>query len=386
MTLYGFTKNGTNHRWFTASLAAMLFILFSANSVHVVADDAPTKPSAEALVELDKRVAAYMKENTVPGALIAVASRGKMIDLRTYGYANVELSSPVTAESVFEIGSVSKQFLVAAALLLVEEGKLKLDEPIHKYLPFLPSDWLGITPYQLMTHTSGIPDYEEIRSYDVYRFRMTPEEIIKIAHSRPVDFQPGQGWYYSNTGYFLMSMIVERIEGKPLGAVLQDKIFEPLKMTQTRFADPEAIIPHRAAGYWVNKVGELINRNPTETSSTLAAGGLLSSAGDMAKWDAALYGNALLSDKSKTLMWTKAEVPSGTNGWPYALGWSLEDYKGLRAQSHTGQVGGFITLFWRFPDENLMALVFVNRYRVRTGKIEEALLHTFIPKLGSVPE
>lgn len=386
MILRRFMKHVTDQNWFAVGHVALLFVIFSASLFSVAADDMPAKPSADALKELDQRVEAFMKENTVPGVLIAVASHGKMIDLRTYGYANVELSSTVTADTVFEMGSVSKQFLVVAALMLVEEGKLKLDEPIHKYLPFLPSDWIGITPYQLMTHTSGIPDYEEIRSYDVYRFRLTPEEIIRIAHSRPVDFLPGQGWYYSNTGYFLMSMIVERIEGKPLGDVLKDRIFDPLEMTQTRFADPEAIIPHRAAGYWVNKVGDLINRNPTETSSTLAAGGLLSSADDMVKWDAALYDNTLLTDKSKKLMWTKVDVPSKTNDWSYAMGWSLETYKDLRVQWHDGLVAGFSTRFRRFPDENLMTLIFVNRYRVRTKKLEEAMLHTFIPKLGPIPE
>jgi len=236
------------------------------------------QPSADALAELDRRVEAYLDEANIPGGLVAVASRGRIVHIKPYGLANVELAVAVTDSTVFEIGSISKQFVSAAAMLLVQEGKLGLDDPIHRYLPDLPSEWLGVTVRQLMTHTSGIPDYEEIASYDIYRFRLTPEEVIRIAHSRPMDFAPGTGWYYSNTGYFLLSMIVERIEGHPLGRVLESRIFGPLGMTQTRLADPEAIIRHRAAGYWVNKVGELINRNPTETSSTLGAGGILSSA------------------------------------------------------------------------------------------------------------
>lgn len=233
-----------------------------------------------------------------------------------------------------------------------------------------------------MTHTSGIPDYEEIRSYDVYRFRLTPEETIRIAHSRPVDFAPGEGWYYSNTAYVLLSMIVERIDGKPLGKVLKARIFDPLEMNQTRMADPEAIIPNRASGYWVNKVGELINRQATETSSTLGAGGMLSSAGDMAKWDAALYDDSILKEETKTMMWTLAEVPKGENKYHYALGWSVGPYHGLKSQSHDGQVAGFITKFRRLPDQELMFLIFVNRYRVRTSNLEKALIQTFLPDIG----
>lgn len=343
------------------------------------------QPSDEALAELDEKIQTYLEENNIPGGLLAVASRGEIIHLREYGMANVELAVPVSDKSVFEIGSISKQFVSAAAMLLVEEGKLDLDVPIHRHLPDLPGEWLGVTMRQLLNHTSGIPDYEEIRTYDVYRFRLTPEEVIRIAHSRPMDFAPGTGWYYSNTGYFLASMIVERVAGRPLGQVLESRIFGPLGMTQTGMADPESIIPHRAAGYWVNKAGELINRNPTETSSTLGAGGMLSTAHDLAKWDAALYGDQFLSDSSRETMWTPAVLPDGENT-EYALGWRVTPYKGLRSQNHGGQVAGFVANFSRFPDQDAAVIVFMNRYRVSSGYVKEAVLETFMPSIGAVPE
>ncbi len=342
------------------------------------------QPSADALAELDRRIEVYLDENNIPGGLVAVASRGRIVHLRPYGMANVELSVPVTDSTVFEIGSISKQFVSAAVMLLVQEDRLELDDPIHQYLPNLPSEWLGVTVRHLLTHTSGIPDYEEIRTYDVYGFRLTPEEVIQIAHSRPVDFAPGAGWYYSNTGYFLLSMIVERIEGRPLGQVLQSRIFVPLAMTQTRMADPEAIIPHRASGYWVNKAGELINRRPTETSSTLGAGGILSSAHDLVKWDEALYGDQLLSTESKTAMWTAVILPNGENTG-YAFGWSVRPYRGLTSQSHGGQVAGFVANFSRFPEQEAAIVVFLNRYRVGSGRLRVAVLHTFMPSLGPIP-
>jgi CubicO group peptidase (beta-lactamase class C family) len=342
-------------------------------------------PSGEALAQLDDYIEAHLERNVIPGALVAVASKGEILHIRGYGMANVELAVPVTEQTVFEIGSISKQFVAAAALMLVEEGRLGLDDGIHEYLPYLPGEWLGITVRQLLNHTSGIPDYEEIRSYDVYRFRLTPEQVIRIAQSRPVDFAPGTGWYYSNTGYFLASMIVERIEGKPIGRVLAERIFEPLGMTATRFADPETIIPNRAAGYWVNKADQLINRNPTETSSTLAAGGLLSNAGDLAKWDAALYGNDLLGEESRRIMWTSAVLPGGEDT-EYALGWRVTPYMGLRSQSHSGQVAGFVAHFARYPDEEVAFIVFMNRYRVPLRPVAVALWHTFMPSLGPIPE
>jgi CubicO group peptidase (beta-lactamase class C family) len=326
-----------------------------------------------------------MEDNIVPGALVAVASRGEILHLKSYDLANVELSVPVTDSTVFEIGSISKQFVTATVMMLLQEKKLGLDDPIHQFLPGLPSEWLGVTIRHLMTHTSGIPDYEEIRSYDVYRFRLTPEEVIRIAHSRPMDFPPGTGYYYSNTGFFILSMIVERVEGKPLGQVLKSRIFDPVGMTQTRMTDPEAIIPHRAAGYWVNKVGDLINRNPTETSSTLGAGGILSSVYDMVKWDASLYGNQLLTDKSKEMMWTQTVLPDG-DSTGYGFGWRLRPYKGLRQIEHGGMVAGFVARFSRYPDQDAVVIVFMNRYRVSSMRLSRAVLHTFMSGLGPIPE
>ncbi|MFK7847112.1 MAG: serine hydrolase domain-containing protein [Rhodothermales bacterium] len=342
------------------------------------------QPDTENLVELDRRVYAHLEQENIPGGLVAVVSRGKIMHVKSYGLANVELAVPVTDSTVFEIGSISKQFVIAAIMMLAEENKIGLDDKIHQFMPELPSEWLGVTVRHLMSHTSGIPDYEEIRSYDVYRFRMTPEEVIQIAHSRPMDFPPGTGWYYSNTGYFLLSMILERVEEKPIGQVLASRIFQPLGMAQTRFADPEAIIPHRASGYWVNKVGKLINRNATETSSTLGAGGLLTSIHDMAKWDHALYGTQLLSEASKIAMWTPTVLPGGKR-IKYAFGWEVGEYKGLSYQSHSGMVAGFVADFERFPDQDISFMVFLNRYDVSAYKLAEAAMHTFMPRLGPIP-
>ena len=338
------------------------------------------EPSRSALLQMDNKIKSYMAENNIPGGLIAVASKGEILHLQTYGEANVELSVPVKADTLFEIGSISKQFAATAELQFVEEGKLSLNDKIHKYIPSLPSDWAGVTIHQLLTHTSGIPDYEEIYSYDVYRLRMTPEEVIKIAQARPVDFAPGQGYYYSNTAYFILSMIVERIDHLPLGQILNKRIFDPLNMSSTRMADPEAIIKNRAEGYWVDKLGGLTNRNATETSSTLGTGGLLSSAADLAKWDAALYGTEVLSEKSKKTMWTSVILPDGTDT-QYGLGWRVTPKRGLKTTSHSGQVAGFVAYFARYVDAETSIIVFMNRYRVSSSIVKNMVMDTFMPSL-----
>ncbi len=336
------------------------------------------RPAANDLAEMDRRIRAEMADNNIPGVVIGVASRGRLLHVQSYGMANVELRVPVSDSTVFEIGSISKQFVAAATMLLVEEGRVELDAGIHEYLADLPSEWLGVTVRQLLTHTSGIPDYEEIQTYEAYRFRFTPEEIIRVAHSRPMDFEPGTGWYYSNTGFFLLSLIVERVEGRPLGQVLRSRIFEPLGMDQTRLADPEDIIPHRASGYWVDRMGvELMNRDATQPSSTLGAGGILSSVHDMAKWDEALYSDRILSDASRAAMWTSTVLPNGDDTG-YGFGWSVGEYRGRRSVGHSGMVAGFVADFRRLPDEELAFIVLANRYRVSSGRIRDIVADTFL--------
>jgi len=340
------------------------------------------RPTAEELAGMDQRIRAEMADNNIPGVLVGVASRGRLVHVHSYGMANVELRVPVSDSTVFEIGSISKQFVSAAIMLLVEDRRLALDDPIHDYLPDLPSEWLGITVRQLLTHTSGIPDYEEIQTYEAYRFRFTPEQIIRVAHSRPMDFEPGTGWYYSNTGYFLLSLIVERIEGRPLGQVLRSRIFEPLGMSQTRLSDPEDIIPHRASGYWVDRMGvELMNRDATQPSSTLGAGGILSSVHDMVRWDEALYGDVLLSYESRSTMWTTTILPNGDDTG-YAFGWGVGEYRGRRSVGHSGMVAGFVANFTRLPDDEVAIIVFANRYRVNSSRFRDIVAESFLPGAG----
>lgn len=340
-------------------------------------------PDEADLATLDERIRSWMEGNNVPGAIVAVASQGEMIHVRPYGLANVELGVPVTDSTVFEIGSVTKQFTAAAILLAVEEGTIDLDAEVHTYLPYLPGEWRGATIRHLLTHTSGIPDYEAIQSYEAYRLRLTPEEIIRVAHSRPMDFEPGMGYHYSNTGYFLLALVLEHVEEASFAEVLRSRIFEPLGMARTRMSDPEAIIFNRASGYYQDRVRALVNRDAGQTSTSIGAGGLLSTVHDLIRWDAALYGVDLLSAESKEMMWTPATLSDGTS-IEYGFGWNLEPYREHEEQYHYGMTAGFIANITRFPDAEITVIAMANRYREDLGRVVVPTLHTFVPSLGPI--
>ena len=372
---------------FKISLFFSLFLFSFSNVQAQTVGNASTEKLAQARQVID----GYFEQEGAPGAIVAVIANGEVIHTLRYGLANVELGVQVADSTVFEIGSISKQFVAAVVMMLVEEGRLALDLPIHSYIDEIPGEWLNVTIRQLLTHTSGIPDYEEIAGYDVYQHRLLPNAIIELAHSRPMDFKPGQGWRYSNTGYYLLSMIVERIEGRPLGEILEDRIFKPLGMSQTSMADSETVIPFRASGYWANRSGELINRPAMETSSTLGAGGLLSSVFDMAKWDAALYGNDLLTATSKSEMWSPVRLPNGKPTlWPwgdpaeYGFGWEVTSYRGSTLQAHSGQTAGFVAQYMRFPDQGYSIVAFVNRYDIGAWPPARAMADYVIPGLDPI--
>ena len=345
----------------------------------------PDLPDRSKLDSLDSWINNYMLENNIPGCLIAVASKGKILDIRTYGMANVELDVPVTDTTIFEIGSVSKQFIAASTLLLCEKQKLSLNDQIQKFIPDIPGEWYGITIEQLIRHISGIPDYEIIAGYDFYGSRKTLQDIINVAHSRPVDFAPGTGWNYSNTGYYLLSIILERIENKPLDCILDSLLFRPIRMYSTRLADPDDIICGRSSGYWVDKSGNLINRRATETSSTLGAGAMVSTASDLALWDNALRSEEILTDKQKKEMWSETVLPVGKKTG-YAMGWAVSPYMGIKRHYHGGQVAGFVTHFTRLPDQNMSIIVFANMHQVSSFKICRAVMHRWIHELGDIPK
>ena len=228
---------------------------------------------------------------------------GHIAKAQGYGFANLELRSPATKETVYEIGSTSKQFTATAIMMLVEEGKVRLDDTITKYFPEAPQAWSRITIRHLLTHTSGIQNHVAVPHWlDVFRtnlaFETTPprDELLKMFFKLPLEFQPGETWAYDNTGYYLLGIIIEKASGKSYWQFLDERIFKPLGMNATRSTDPQPIVRNRASGYeWKNDHFE--NRPVLLPAIAFSAGSLLSSVEDIAKWDAALYTEKLLKNR-----------------------------------------------------------------------------------------
>jgi CubicO group peptidase (beta-lactamase class C family) len=315
------------------------------------------------------------------GLALGILQGGRIVKAQGYGLANVELGVPVTSATVFESASLGKQFTAAGILLLMQDGKLSLDDPITKYLPAAPDAWRGITIRHLLTHTSGIPEYEERDSTLNLRLDYTEDELLRSFARYPLLFAPGEEWSYSNSGYVLLGIIIKAVSGQPWGEFLRKRIFEPLGMETTRVISYDDIVPNRAAGYRLVD-GRLKNREVVGPGwNTTADGSLQLTLLDLAKWDAALYGTALLSDSAKQLMWSPVRLNDGTFA-SYGFGWQLGDSPRQRAVEHAGSGWGFRTYMGRFLDDSLTVIVLANSTVVDPTEVGHRVAALYCPALG----
>jgi CubicO group peptidase (beta-lactamase class C family) len=304
----------------------------------------------------DEYARAQMRERHVPGAAIAVIKDGKIVKAEGYGLANVELNVPATKETVFEIGSVSKQITAAAIMLLVEEGKVNLDEKISKYLSAAPETWKNVTVRNLLTHTSGIKSYTGLSGFELTK-RLKRDEFVRSIGTHPLEFEPGERYIYSNSGYNLLGFIIESVSGESYWEFLQKRIFKPLGMNKTANRDPQFIVPNRADGYeWEN--GRLVGRD-YDLTDVFSAGAIVSTVTDLAKWDAALRGETFLKKDSKEKIWTPVRFNNGKS-YPYGLGWNVTEFRRHKLFSHGGQTAGFAANISRYADDNLTVIVLTN--------------------------
>lgn len=313
---------------------------------------------------VDKLIKTQMQEHHVPGVACLVMKNGRTVKRFYGGYANLEWNAPVGPGTVFEIGSISKQFAAASILLLQEEGKLSVDDPISKYLTNTPPAWAGIKIRNLLSHTSGIHSYDDLDGFEL-RLHLPQAQFISRLAQHPLDFQPGKSWAYCNAGYNLVGYIVENVSGEDYLAFLRQHIFTPLGMTNTAMRDPLQVIPHRAAGY-VYDHGKYENRD-YDLTDLFSAGSIVCTVSDLAKWDAALLDHRLLSESSRELWWTPARlndgrpVPVSRDGSrTYGFGWFLETVNGHKNIGHGGVTAGFSGANELFPDDHLAVIVLSN--------------------------
>lgn len=338
--------------------------------------------------KVDDVVRAQLRKQKIPGIGLGVMRDGKIIKATGYGLANVELNVSVKPESIFQTGSVGKQFTATAVMMLVEEGKLGLDDKITKYFPEAPAAWKAVTVRHLLTHTSGIADYggeESTMGKGVINFRQdyTEDDLVRIFSAMPMDFQPGEKWKYSNTGYVILGVLIHRVTGKFYGDFLQERIFHPLGMTSTRIISEVDIIPGRTTGYRLLK-GELKNQEWVSPSlNTTADGALYTNVYDLAKWDAALYTERLLKKASFDQMWTPVKLNNGTN-YNYGFGWGVQEANGHRLLAHDGAWQGFTMNISRYVDDRLTIVVFTNldENNSRPAAIAKAVAAIYIPALA----
>src|ERR1017187_10288088 len=249
-----------------------------------------------------------MQRQHIPGLALLVTRSGKIVRAEGFGLANVELQVPVKPETVFQSGSVGKQFTATAVMMLVEEGKIGLDDPLTKYFADAPASWNDVTIRELLSHTAGFGDYPKDFNY---RKDWTEDEELKLIESIPLAYPPGTSWQYSNFGYVTLGILIHRVTGEFYGDFLQQRIFQPLGMKTTRIISEADIVPNRAAGYRLVKV-ELKNQEwVAPVVNTTAYGSRDFSILDLAKWDAALYTERLLKRSSLDLMWTPAHLKNG---------------------------------------------------------------------------
>lgn len=298
----------------------------------------------------------YIKRHQVPGVAVMVRQNGKVVLSEGYGLANLEHKVPVTAQTIFQSGSMGKQFTATAVMMLVEENKIALTDPISKYL-VVPDTWSGITIRHLLTHTSGLGDYPEAVDF---RKDYTEEEIFKVITEQPLQFAPGAKWSYSNLGYVTLGILIHKVSGKFYGDYLKERVFDPLGMKSTRIISEADIIPNRAAGYEM-KDGVLKNQEwVAPMINTTADGSLYFNVTDLALWDESLENEKLLKHESYQEMYTPVKLNDASTA-PYGFGWSIEKTaSGRPLIEHGGAWQGFTSHIARYPNDHVSVATLCN--------------------------
>jgi CubicO group peptidase (beta-lactamase class C family) len=327
---------------------------------------------------ISRYLAAEMGRQRIPGLSVAILRGDSVMIARGYGFANVELRVPATDSTIYQSGSVGKQFTAAIVVMLSQKGRFRLEDPVTRWLPEGAGVWDSITVRHLLTHTSGIGEYTD-STFD-YRKDYTEDQLVRFAASRPLDFSPGTRWSYSNTGYLLLGVLVHRVTGRFYGDVLRDLIFQPLGMRSARIISEADIIPNRAAGYQLVN-GKLRNQEWVAPSlNTTADGSLYLSLNDMVPWAVSLNRGRIPDSTVLRAAWQPVRLKDGSL-FPYGYGWDLTEQRGHGRIGHTGAWQGFKTAIQRYPEFQLTVIVLANLASAEAGSIAEGIAGIVEPEL-----
>lgn len=339
--------------------------------------DTTGKRQAEMLIQKS------VKELNIPGLSVSVISKGVTVYQKDFGFQNLELKVPPGPQSTYLIASVTKTFTAMAALMLWEEGRLGLDDPVGKYLPALPEHWKPVTVRQLLNHTSGIPTNLETPNlfcsftYDPEQY--TQQNVIQETACLPLAFVPGSRFEYSGRNYFIAGLLIEKIAEMPYGDFLRERIFKPLGMEQTGMIRYRPIIPERVNGYDFEN-GVFTNSPPLNPVIEFSDGGLLSTIEDLKKWMLALRADRLVKPSTLQMMWTKATLNDGSPSL-YGFGFGLTPFKDQRRVGHTGGIPGFSSCVNYFPDLDLIVILLSNTHHkdYNVGRLCNQIAAAYFP-------
>jgi CubicO group peptidase (beta-lactamase class C family) len=293
---------------------------------------------------------------------VLVAQDGKVLLDKGYGFANLEWEIPNTPTTKFRLGSVTKQFTAASILLLEERGKLKVEDPVKKYMPDAPAAWGKITIFHVLTHTSGIPSFTGFPDYQpTEAIPTTPEKLVARFRDKPLEFEPGTKWNYSNSGYVLLGYLIEKISGQKYSEFVQQNIFTPLGMKDSGYDSNSAVIAHRAAGYSRSPNGP-VNTGYIDMTIPFSAGALYSTTEDLLRWEQGLFGGKVLTAASLAKMTTPFKQD-------YAFGLGVSTSNGHKMIAHDGGIEGFNTSLAYYPDDKLVVAVLANLNGPFAGQI-----------------
>lgn len=358
-----------------ASAAAVLWLAAGLPAAYAQTP-APLPPTQALSATLGERSGA-------PGVVAAILRDGEVTQVFAWGGADCAGGGAVDVNAAHEIGSISKQVAAVALLRLWEQGRVDLDGPISAYLDDIPTAWRQTTLRQLATHTSGVPDYEEAGGYGVYETEPTPAQVYAIVADRPLDFEPGTRWSYSNTGYFLLSRVVEQVSGAAFGDYLRTELFTPLGMNQSfmgGYAPANAVLA-QGCKPGAGEDAARIPVRPIHEASTYGAGGVSTTLQDWALWDDALHDGRLLSPPAMAIMMSPQRLADGSSTG-YGFGLFIDEFRGVRRIQHTGQTQGFVADYQHYPDQDFSVVGFANMYGGGFGEATRSLVLREIPELG----
>jgi CubicO group peptidase (beta-lactamase class C family) len=307
--------------------------------------------------DIDALFAGYT--GAVPGASVIVIRDGRVVLRRAYGMTDLERKLPATPTTDYRLASLTKQFTAMAIMLLVRDGRLTYDQPVRTVLPEVPPAAAGVTIRHLLNHTSGLLDYEDLIP-DTQTVQVSDQDVLRLLASRDsVYFPAGTKYRYSNSGYCLLALVVERVSGMAFADFLRQRIFAPLGMARTlAHVAGRDTVPERAYGYTPDS-GRFVPSDQSVTSATLGDGGVYTSVEDLVQWDAALYGERLVDRATLALATTPPVLPGDST--QYGFGWFVDTYRGQRRWRHTGETSGFTNAIQRFPDRRTTIIVLTNR-------------------------